>query len=188
MDEPAWQQAKTTGDFTFVISKMHAFFKAINKTEVKVLYDDAYIYIGFTCYKAPKDKVIASVKGKDVGFWGKNNKNDCVELFLDANRDKKTYYFFIANAAGGQYDGKNRKSKWNADWKSTGKIYKDKWTIEFAIPLKEIDMLGKELEKCEWGINFARQDTAYDYYSSTIQSQGGGNHDVENFPLLIFEK
>src|ERR1035437_371353 len=62
LDEPAWKDAPVATDFTELRPNYGA--KENNKTEVRVLYDNNFIYIGGYCYDSP-DSISRELAGRD---------------------------------------------------------------------------------------------------------------------------
>ena len=154
MDEPAWQQADSTGQF-FMVLPMDTSFAQV-QTVVKMTYDNRNLYLVAVCYnERPGPYMVESLR-RDFSFL----KNDNFLLFMDPFDDKTNGFSFGANAAGAQwdgtmYDGGKVDLSWDNKWESVVKNYPDKWIFEAAIPFKSI-RYKKGITN--WGINFSRND------------------------------
>ncbi|MGE5108257.1 MAG: DUF5916 domain-containing protein [Sphingobacteriales bacterium] len=130
-------------------------------TEVQVSFDDKFLYFAFTAYDSGK-AFVSSLK-RDVG----HDNNDGVAVILDPLNEKANGFFFVVNAYNTQSEdqlssGSQVSFIWDNKWYSATKRYKDRWTAEFAIPLKT---LRYRADKKIWGINFLRVDTKTNEYS-----------------------
>ncbi|MBI2729390.1 MAG: carbohydrate binding family 9 domain-containing protein [Sphingobacteriales bacterium] len=130
-------------------------------TEVQVSFDAKFIYFAFTAFDSGK-ALITSLK-RDVG----HDSNDGVAVILDPLNEKANGFFFVLNAFNTQSEdqlspGSQVSFSWDNKWYSATKRYKDRWTAEFAIPLKT---LRYRADKKTWGINFLRVDAKTNEYS-----------------------
>ncbi len=153
-DEPAWQQADSTGRF-FMVLPMDTSLAQV-QTQVRMTYDTHNLYLLAICYnERPGPYMVESLK-RDFSFL----KNDNFLLFMDTYDDKTSGFSFGANAAGAQWDGTMYEGgkvdlSWDNKWESVVKNYPDKWVFEAAIPFKSI-RYKKGIQ--QWGINFSRND------------------------------
>ena len=154
LDENAWFQAAAVSDF--MMCNPFDSLCAQVRTDVKMAYDDKYIYISAECFlKEPGAFVVESMK-RDFGF----GVNDNFLVFIDTFEDKTTGFAFGANAAGAQWDGQMSEGSkvnlnWDNKWESATTYKRDSWIFEAAIPFKSIRYKGNV---SRWGINFSRYD------------------------------
>ncbi|HLK27818.1 MAG TPA: DUF5916 domain-containing protein [Puia sp.] len=161
LNDSAWAFASTANDFWRKYP--NDLDKAARKTEVKILFDDNYLYFGFTNYGSGDDAIIQSLK-RDGGHDG----NDGVAIILDPLNQKVNGFWFVLNAFNAQSEdqlhyGTEVTYSWDNKWYSEAKRYGDKWTAEIAIPFKT---LRYSTEKKLWGINFVRIDQKNNEYST----------------------
>ncbi len=154
MDELAWQQAETAGNFYMVLPMDTS--KAVVKTDVKMTYDNKNLYIIAICWLPKKEPYMVESLRRDFTF----GKNDNFIFFLDPFNNLTDGFTFGANAAGAQwdgmlYDGGSADLNWDNKWVSVVKNYSDKWIFEAAIPFKTM-RYKKGIKK--WGVNFSRLD------------------------------
>ena len=142
LDEPAWRNAPSIGDFTFLWVKDGE----REQTVAKLLWDDENLYVSWRAH----DKHISAFEKRRNGPV---SKDDCVEIFIAPNPDKvKSYYNFEINAIGtllSQARGDWRTA--GSPWEPEGMRYRtslhglekkeesaddDGWIVEAAIPLK----------------------------------------------------
>lgn len=155
MNEQAWQDAETATDFFMVLPMDTS--KAQVKTEVKMTYDDQFIYLAAVCYHAVKGPYMVESLKRDWAF----GKNDNFLVFIDPFDDQTSGFAFGSNAAGAQWDGimynggANVDLSWDNKWISVVKNYDDRWIFEMALPFKTI-RYKKGITR--WGIDFSRLD------------------------------
>ena len=154
MDDAAWQAA-TVADKFYMVLPMDTSMSRV-KTEVRMTYDDRYLYLIAVCYKAvPGPNMVESLR-RDFNF----GKNDNFLVFIDPFEDQTTGFSFGANANGAQWDGTMYSGgsvdlNWDNKWLSSVKNYPDKYIFEAAIPFKTLRYKRNMLH---WGINFSRND------------------------------
>ncbi|MEX0769104.1 MAG: DUF5916 domain-containing protein [Balneolaceae bacterium] len=157
MDEVAWQKSNVATDF-HMITPMDT-SKAELRTDVRMTYDDEYLYIIAINYRGePGPNVVESLR-RDFNF----GNNDNFLLFIDTFNDQTNGFSFGANAAGAKWDGLMHDGgsinlSWDNKWISQVKNYEDKWIFEAAIPFKSIRY---DRQITRWGINFSRYDLTF---------------------------
>jgi cytochrome c oxidase cbb3-type subunit III len=142
LDETAWQQAPSVGDFDF------SRFKEGTKEQTvgKILWDDRNLYVSWYAHDRHISAAITERHGPV-------SKDDCVEIFISPNPEKvKNYYTFEINAIGTMLN-RNRTDWWTGPptWEPEGVEYRTTfhglakkeespedthWIVEAAIPLK----------------------------------------------------
>ncbi len=137
LDEPSWQQAEMAKDF-FMILPMDTSFAHV-KTEVRMAYDDRFLYLSAVCYDGKPGPYMVESLRRDFSF----TKNDNFIFFLDTYGDETNGFTFGTNAAGAQWDGTMYEGgkvdlSWDNIWYSKVKGYPDKWIMEIAIPFKTL--------------------------------------------------
>lgn len=90
LDEPSWQAAPRSGPFVNIVTGEPAWFD----TRVALLWDDDYLYFGFT---AEETDVWATLTGRDSKIYEEND----LEVFI-GGRD--AYYEFEINALNTIYE------------------------------------------------------------------------------------
>lgn len=153
LDEADWTLAQSAEDF-FMILPMDTSFARV-ETEVKMCYDDKYIYFSVVNH-IPHQKYVVESLRRDWNF----GKNDNFLIVFDTYNDLTNGFAFGINAAGAQWDGQQYDGgpvnlNWDNKWFSEVKQYEDRWVVEAAIPFKSI-RYNKNLTS--WGINFGRMD------------------------------
>jgi len=153
-NDKAWLDTDVADNFFMVLPYDDR--KANEHSEIRMTYDDKYIYLVATFYNsAPGPYYVESLR-RDFSF----GKNDNFLLFIDPFNNQTTGFSFGSNAAGAQWDGTMFDGgkvdlNWDSKWISEVKRDKDKWVFEMAVPFKSIRY---KKGVAEWGINFSRLD------------------------------
>lgn len=160
MDEPAWQTAQVADDFwqNFPMDTS----LALARTEVRMTYDDRFIYVAAKCYNtAPGNYYVTPSLRRDFRGSG----NDMVTFIFDTFEDQTNAFTFGANPYNVQREGlianggasqEDFDLSWDNKWSSHTEIYDGYWLVEAAIPFKTIRY--KE-GATQWNIQFYRLDS-----------------------------
>ncbi len=160
LNDAAWKNAQPTSPFWKKFPNDEG--RPTRNTEVKVTYDNKYLYIGITAYDS--GNVFAQTLKRDFGHDG----NDGIGIVLDPNNQHINGFFFVVSAFNGQSEDQlpltsDGAWSWDNKWYSATKLYKNKWTVEIAIPFKTLRYTA---DKMVWGINFIRIDPKTNEYST----------------------
>jgi hypothetical protein len=137
LDEAAWQKAPVISDFTQSYPKPGA--QPTDRTEVRVLYDDAAIYVGVKAFDSRPDSIAAQLARRDAsGIY-----SDWIHLIIDSYHDRRTAFRFTVNPKGVKKDvytsnDGNEDVNWDAIWEVATSVDKDGWTAEYRIPLSQL--------------------------------------------------
>ncbi len=172
LDEQIWSTAPVISEFTQRDPVQGA--SPTERTEVRVVYDDAAIYIGARMYDSAPDSIVARLGRRD-----QSQNSDQFTFFVDPFLDRRTGYFFGLTAAGTRLDGVLMNDDWDdEDWDGVwdGRVNRDEngWTAEMRIPYSQI-RFHKD-DKYTWGINFARRIARKNeriYLTYTPRSESG---------------
>lgn len=166
LDEPIWQESEMATDFwmSFPVDDR----KAERRSEVRLTYDDNFLYVGIKCY-SNSDYVIQTLK-RDLDFWS----GDGFAIVLDPVNQQTNGFVFGINPAGVQmetlitgYTGnrggppRGMNQNWDHKWYGEVQSLEDGWTAEMAIPFKT---LRYEEDRTTWGVNFVRSDMVDNSY------------------------
>ncbi len=143
MDEQAWEEAEVANEFNQHFP--YDTSKSVVSTEVRMTYDDDYIYVLDTY----KNKTNAFVFG--VNPYGVQREG------LVSNGGNRTRTSGNNNSSG------TFLLTWDNKWYSEAKIYDDYWIAEMAIPFKTL-RFKENIDS--WYINFYRIDSEYAERSS----------------------
>ena len=156
VDAKEWEGAAVATDFMqFVPNKGDP---ASYATIVRMLYDDNYLFFGFTC-DDPEPKKIQLGTGRRDGL-SSTTGTDSVTVELDTFNDDRSSYYFRTNPLGVQHDGRVSENgrisdtDWDGIWKSAGAWTRNGWSAEMAIPMRSIRYRPGADQT--WGIQFSR--------------------------------
>jgi hypothetical protein len=166
LNEPFWGTLQMTSPFLNQWPTNTG--NAESQTEVKLAYDDTYLYVGITCYEKNNDHIIQTLKRDqhDEHFG-----SDGIAIVLDPFNQKTNGFFFGVNAGGAQIEGlisvEGNESfineNWDSKWFSEVSLGDNKWYVEMAIPFRT---LRYDPTISSWGLNFVRNDMKNNYFSS----------------------
>lgn len=157
IDEPAWQQAEVSSGFQQVLPIDTTI--ARSPSEVRLSYDDNFLYIAAVCHNAVSEGnyIMQSLK-RDFSF----PITDAFGVFLDPFNNHLNGICFSIGAGNMQREGTIENAgifgvttAFDTKWYSKVVAEKGRWTIEMAIPFK---VLRYSEKATSWGINFARND------------------------------
>ena len=152
LDDPIWQEASAAAGFRQMLPAEG--YLDTERTEVRVLYDESNIYFGVMCYDREPERVVATEMRRDTNV----DDDDNFELAIAPYGDDGDTYYFITNPLGSRRDALVGPStfnpNWNANWQCYGKRHHMGWSLEIAIPFRNIrfDPKGKH----NWAVNFGR--------------------------------
>jgi len=125
------------------------------RTEVRILYDNEALYIGWKLYDPEPQKIVARLARRDDQV-----ESDFVSVRLDSYHDHQTAFEFTVNAAGVrtdilQYnDGMDEDESWDVVWQAETAITPDGWSAELKIPFKVLRFSEDKVQ--EWGMQLIR--------------------------------
>lgn len=121
-----------------------------------VMEDGETLYVAFIAWDPDPTQIRAFLRDHDnVG------NSDRIGVVLDTFNDSRRAYVFLVNPYGVQFDAisdevnKTEDQAWNAIWRSAGQINDDNYTVEMAIPLRQLRFAAGQAEQT-WGIDFVR--------------------------------
>lgn len=128
-------------------------------TEVRVLYDEHYIYVGARMRNTGgRARVVRRVHRRD-----QDSPSDWFGVYLDSQHDHRTALGFFVNAAGVQRDAIYANDSgggdfsWDSVWESAVSVDRDGWTAVLKIPFSVLRITPGQGSQT-WGINFSRSD------------------------------
>jgi hypothetical protein len=135
-DDPAWASAQVIDQFLEYDPNEGRVSRF--RTEVRVTYDDRYLYVLGRMYDPAPDSIVSLLSRRDV-----RTASEQLKLVIDSYNDKKTAFQFITNPAGVKRDfyvsnDNNEDPSWDAVWDVATKIDSVGWVAEFRIPFSQI--------------------------------------------------
>ncbi|MGI4737432.1 MAG: DUF5916 domain-containing protein [Janthinobacterium lividum] len=155
LDDAAWVSAPVASQF--IEQRPRPGRPERMPTEVRVLYDDAAMYVGAKMVEASPDSIKRELTQRD-----NDGNTDFFALFLDPYRDHLNGYGFIVLSTGVQMDSRYSPANgedyaWNAVWEShVAPLPGGRgWSVEIRIPYSAIRFAQAPVQT--WGVNFMRQ-------------------------------
>ncbi len=150
-DEPVWQECSIANEFVSYFpnpGKLSNF-----KSEVKIVYDNAALYIAAYMYDVAPDSIISDLSLRDNLI-----NTDWFSVVIDTYKDGINGALFTITPSGIQYDAKMIKddvdTNWDAVWVAKAARMSNGWVAEIKIPFSALRFPEKENQ--EWNINFRR--------------------------------
>ncbi len=151
LDDAAWAHAQPFTGF-------HEAFPTAGKapdfaTDVRVLHDDTFLYVGVKCLDPHPELIV-----RNLGRRDSTPSADLVEIAIDSSADRRTAYAFSVNAAGVLRDrllfaDVNDTDTWDAVWNGAAALTPDGWSMELASPLR---VLRFSVDAGKWGFHVRR--------------------------------
>jgi hypothetical protein len=152
VDDSVWASAALIDDFHQVRPTDGG--TPSERTEVRLLYDDDYLYIGARLYDSEPDKITRNVMrhGNPLG------QDDRLAVVIDPFNTGRNGYRFETNANGVRHDMLYKNVSelnrdWTVIWETQSYVDETGWSFEMAIPFKTLPF-NPNIDT--WGINFAR--------------------------------
>ncbi len=144
MDEPAWDIAPVISTFTMIDPTPGG--KPSYTTEVKLLYNDAFFFVGIKLYDPEPNRLIATAMERDSEV----ENDDNVVMLIDSYKDNLNGIGFATNPLGARQDfeisqnGEGMNLDFNTFWNVATKTNDDGWIAEFVIPFSSLRFNEKE--------------------------------------------
>jgi hypothetical protein len=149
---------------------------ASQRTEVRIIYDDRFLYVGVICFDDDPESIIVADSRRDASL----DETDGFQVIFDTYHDLQNGFVFGTNPAGQEYDGQLASEgegggrgasvggfnlNWDGSWDVATLRGGFGWSAEFAIPLRTLRFAAGE-DLSVWGLNFSRtirrrNETAY---------------------------
>ncbi len=178
LNEPAWASAPVTSSFTQVDPEEGR--PASQRTEVRVLYDDAFLYVGVRLHDS--GPVIGRLGRRDMDL----GDSDWFGVMIDSYHDRRTAFGFDVNPLGVRRDEvkiiNTDDNSWDPVWDVATSVDARGWSAEYRIPFSQLRFSSATVQ--EWGIQFERViGRLHEYATSTPmpKSEVGG---VPKYGLL----
>ena len=171
LDEKIWGKAPEASHFIQLQPEKGN--PASERTVVKILFDDRYIYFGFWCYDTEPEKIVGRMTKRDTDI----RSDDSVYVLIDTFHDRRTCYYVSTNLLGTQWDGRITENgrtfdaTWDGIWKSAAHRLDFGWTTEFAIELSSIKYVPSEDNT--WGLSLGRgipRKLEFNFWTGPLES------------------
>jgi len=159
LDDPAWHEvdrADITSD-VFVTTRPVAGGVPRLRTEARMRFDDAALYVAVRAYDPHPDSIIAPYSRRDDEITA-----DWIFVEIDSRHDRRTGFSFGVSPRGVQVDGTwandvDYDSSWNGVWDAAAHVDSLGWAAEFRIPFSQLALpAGRAGTPITLGINVYR--------------------------------
>ncbi|MCI0617530.1 carbohydrate binding family 9 domain-containing protein [bacterium] len=156
LNEDVWKHALIVSDFIQRLPREG--LVPTERTEMRVLYSETSLFLGFIAYDSHPEKIVATVFKRDD--WD-ITQNDQLAFAIDSYNDGRNGYWFSTNPLGARVDaqfaneGDLWEDNWNGIWECKTKINSDGWVAEVEIPFSTLRF--KKTDVNIMGINFFRR-------------------------------
>ncbi len=172
LDEKDWARADATGHFHQIFP--YDTVKAISNTEIRMTYDQDFLYVGIKGYDHEQGPY--NIESYKRDFFG--SQNDVVNVIIDPYGDQTNAFLFGLSPFGvmreaflnAQAESSQDAYTWDNKWYAEAQIKDGYWTGEMAIPFKT---LRYKTGSDQWKVNFYRLDTKQNERSSWIRIPRG---------------
>lgn len=154
LNESIWLKSPVATGFTQRFPDDNS--PSTQKTEVRIIYAEDAIYVGFIAYDSAPDSIIAPLFRRDG-----TQSSDWVYVAFDSYNDKRTAFSFAVNPRGVQKDilyfNDNQEDElWDSVWEAKTYVGDFGWSAEIRIPFSQLRFSTRS-EIMEWGVNFQRR-------------------------------
>ncbi len=158
LDEATWSAAPLIDDFWQ--QKPDDGMPSTERTEVRILFDDAYLYVGAEMFdEGPGGyRAIVPTLQRDPN----TRDGDALGIALDPFLDGSTVFAFFINPGGAirdvqtADDGRINNAAWDAAVDLRTRVHGTGWTLELAIPWSQLRFDASADEQV-WGLNLLRR-------------------------------
>lgn len=139
IEEDAWALAEPVTDF--YQREHNEGLPATELTEVRILYDDARLYLGIRCFDSEPERVRARAVFRDES----SAADDTLLIMIDAHHDHRSAVQFVTNANGLVKEGlqtgetvQTVNDNFDLVWRVAGLRTAEGYEVEIAIPFKSL--------------------------------------------------
>jgi len=154
LEDPVWRSARASD--AFLQREPVEGGPPSERTVLRVLFNDDYLYFGIRCFDTHPERVIATRMRRD----GRLSEDDFVQIILDTYDDRRGGFYFATNPLGARLDmhlsdeGRARNEAWDCVWRCRATRDSLGWSAELAIPFDQLRY--PDAGDATWGINVGR--------------------------------
>ncbi|MGZ8809183.1 MAG: DUF5916 domain-containing protein, partial [Mycobacterium sp.] len=140
-DDEAWVKAQVIDQFLEYEPKEGV--ETRFKTEVRVTYDEKYLYILGRMFDPAPDSIVSLLSRRDV-----RTQSEQLKIMIDSYYDRRTGFEFCVNPAGVKrdyyvYNDNTEDVTWDGVWDVATAIDSLGWVAEFRIPFSQLRFNNK---------------------------------------------
>lgn len=152
LNDEGWQVIQPTGEFIQINPVENG--KATFPTEVKITYDDQFIYVGAMMYDSAPDSILMQLGDRDESL-----NADQFRFVIDTYNKRTDAYNFVVYASGVQGDSRFQDWTYNGVWHSAVQILDNGWSCEMKIPYSALRF--PNIPEQTWGLQMTREIRRY---------------------------
>lgn len=185
LDEGAWARADSIADF--VQWEPDNMAPMTERTVLRVLYDERYLYVGVRLYESEPDRITTGLGRRDD-----LPSSDAFFVGFDPRHDHLTGFIFGTNPSGVQedafaFDDDRFDSEYDAVWEVRVGIAEDGWAAEFRIPFSQMRFSAPADGPVVWGFDARREIFRKGEEGQWVGRPRGARGQVSRWGHLIFE-
>jgi len=144
LDETGWKQADLVDSFMQYDPVSGG--QPTARTEVRILYDNDYLYAGIRAYDPHPELLVSKYLERDFA----QGEEDAIAFVVDTYNDKSTGLAFIGNLLNARRDeefsadGQSYNSDYNTFWDVKSQVDSSGFTSEFRIPFSSLRFETKD--------------------------------------------
>ncbi|HET6764724.1 MAG TPA: DUF5916 domain-containing protein, partial [Longimicrobiaceae bacterium] len=154
LDEEAWRTAPAGDGFTQ--QEPHEGQPAVNRTEVRIVYDEQALYIGARMYDSEGARGVRT----QLARRDQQSAGDYLQFVFDTFHDHTGRTILQVNPSGVRYDAGQASASadpsWDPVWQASTRIDSLGWTAELRIPLSQL-RFARSAEQT-WGMQVWRYE------------------------------
>ncbi|MDZ4198864.1 MAG: sugar-binding protein [Kiritimatiellia bacterium] len=131
LNDAVWSVAPPTSGFS-LFGKSEPYGV---QSSFRILYDAEFLYIGLHFDEPHVTRMIPFYYARDDHSVF---SSDAFEIFIDPDHSHERYFQFAGNVANSLYDGERENPAWNSSSIVRGFMGRDFWSVEIAIPWKDL--------------------------------------------------
>ncbi|MBO6576868.1 MAG: carbohydrate binding family 9 domain-containing protein [Rhodothermales bacterium] len=139
LDDAIWASIPPVTDFRQRWPEEGA--EPTERSEMRIAFDEDHLYFGFRFFDSEPDQIRANIFERG----GRIDKDDNIWITIDTYDDDRNAYLFEMNPLGTQDDATITDESmsmddwsWDSVYYSEGNIDEEGWTLEVAIPFRQI--------------------------------------------------
>lgn len=173
-EDACWQNMPIATDFIQYDPENGPAQAYIERTEVKIAYDNNAIYVAAKMYDPNPENVLREIGRRDE----RGRNTDWLSFRLFPYNDGQNIFIFETTAAGVQLDARNWDFSWNAVWESEVHFTEDGWNLELKIPYAALRFPDTDIQN--WGLNIVRSiRSKRSSYTWNFIDRMVGNDDIQ---------
>lgn len=188
LNEEAWQNAEVLSDFVQCYPKIGA--TPSEKTEVRILYDNEFIYVGVNALDSFPSRIIGTGLERDTYY----SSDDNISVVLDTYNDKRQGILIATNPLSARFDeevlenGNGFNAAYNTFWNVRTTRNEKGYSCEFQIPFSSLRFEPADEVKMGFKlIRYIKHRNEFDIFPSTDATISNAVWRINNCREIVFK-